>query len=302
MSCSEYRRHLPDYADDALASPLRERTAAHLAGCPACRVEVDAWRALRSAAAAGHAAIRIPPGLAGRIAASIGHAHKPVTRPPRIVSTARARILIAGLCAAASIGFTAVVAYRTFWVSPYPGNPRPALDASLAAFSPDVLAQVYERCACQMQHNELLQGDGAIQAEKDRLCASRKFAVLLPNLEPLGYRLAGICECPKDQKMRVVHAFYRATGDAAQFLSIFSFPQRVRFEACNNHMGQCGKKDKRTYEVYRDEPRHVVLLKWDENKCSYALCSNLSQDQLQSIADQMKVAIATAETPRVAGR
>lgn len=301
MNCSEHRRHLPAFADDALLSPLRERVAAHLADCAGCRAEVEAWRALRGTAAAVHGAIRTPPGLAGRIAASIGHAQPVAVRPAR-PSSGRLRVVVAGLCAAASIGFMATVAYRTFWASPYADHPRTAVDATLAAFSPDVLAQVYERCACQLQHNELYKSGDAIQAEKDRLCSSRKFAVLLPNLEPLGYQLAGICECPKDQSLRVVHAFYRARGDGAQYLSIFSFPQRVRLEACNSHTGRCGNKDLRTYEVYRDEPRHVVLLKWDEKKYSYAMCSNLSQDQLQSIADQVKIAAAVTDAPQMAGR
>lgn len=287
MNCTEARRHLAVFADDELSSPLREQIAAHLADCSQCRNEAAAWRELRGATARRHASITAPAGLRERVAAAL--------RQPRVVSRERRpsggrwRILIAGLAAAASFGIMVTVAYQTFWDSTIRAHHNGASSANQAAFSPDLLASVYERCACKDQHNELHYAGEDAKQEEIKLCAAQQFAVAVPDLKSSGFQLAGVCECPPGQKSPVVHAYYRSTADATQFISLFSFKQRIRIETCSSSMGRCGSRDTRSYESYADETAKVALLKWDEGGNSYVLCGELSRDALQAIADQIKI-------------
>lgn len=48
LTCYRSRRNIGAFLDDALAGPVRERIAAHLAACGRCQREADALRRLRS--------------------------------------------------------------------------------------------------------------------------------------------------------------------------------------------------------------------------------------------------------------
>ena len=50
-ACREFRRDLEWLAADELAGPRRQALEAHLGSCPACRRELEAWRALLADAA-----------------------------------------------------------------------------------------------------------------------------------------------------------------------------------------------------------------------------------------------------------
>ncbi|MBL8879863.1 MAG: zf-HC2 domain-containing protein [Phycisphaerales bacterium] len=283
MNCAEARRHLTIFADDELSSPLREHVGKHAASCAECARIVANWREFRASAARRHAALTAPAGLQERIAAAIqpARAARVQSRP----TSGRLRVLVAGLAAAASFGAMVTVAYRTFWM---PDGSQSSTNAGLPAISPLALAGVHERCACASQHNVLHRTDALIAREEAQLRAARKFDVVLPNLDTFGYELAGICECPINERVPIVHAFYRSRADAAQFISVFSFKSKMRLEGCGQG-GACGKKDERTYDEFVDTAKKIVCLKWDEGRCSYAICSDQSRETLQTIADQIHV-------------
>lgn len=291
MNCAEARRHLTFFADDELSSPLREQVAAHVADCPSCAHVIRDWREFRESAARKHMGITVPAGLADRVATALQPAR--VTHSGSRPAAGRWRVLVAGLAAAASFGVMVTVAYRTFWV---PEDGRESINDGLPTISPVVLASVHQRCANETQHNILHKAGADTRREAAQLCAARKFDVVLPDLDALGYELAGICECPKNEKSAIVHAYYRSKNDAALFVSVFSFEKKMRLEGCG-HAGACGKKEERVYDEFVDSAKNLTCLKWDEGRCSYAICSEQFRETLQTIADQIQVK-PTAESKK----
>jgi anti-sigma factor RsiW len=69
-TCTSIQPHLSDYVDGTLAPETRDRVAAHVASCEACRATVRDFERLRDAAR-GLGAITPPPHVWQQIATSL---------------------------------------------------------------------------------------------------------------------------------------------------------------------------------------------------------------------------------------
>lgn len=269
--------NLSAYADGELDSSLRSAVEAALADSPQLRAELESWRQLRRTLSRVLASTTLPATLAPSLIEALRHERRAAHR-----HTLR---LFAPLAAAAAL-VTIFIAY------PYlrPAVPPPPGGAALAGLSPAGFFTVHQRCACGQVHDALGLHDRTPDELRRGLSDKLRFQVLLPDLRPLGYELAGACECfPRSgREFRVLHAVYRRSDGVAAPLSVFSLDCRVTLRNCKS--SSCGERPRPAHEYTVTEEGDLRLVKWDEADRSYVLCSALPVERLYALADDLRVA------------
>ncbi|MFH1745864.1 MAG: hypothetical protein ABIG44_02355 [Planctomycetota bacterium] len=292
MSESEIQRHLADYADGELDADLRPDVEAYLHEHPQARAEVNRWQALRSSAERGLNAESVPDELHTRLLHNLAiHQSHDKIRPWRIYAP-----------------LTAVAAALLLVIYMWPSNPVAGPAPKLLSASK--LVTLYQHCALGHKHDDFgLSGKSATAATTILANNSKVgFTIHLPDLAPKGYQLQGVCMCKPGKNIRGIHAYYAKRDlpvDPAHpenVVSFFSLCSRVKLcdsrGTCCGH--ECPGRDARQYEVALVDEQFTVL-KWDEFTCSFAVCSQLAQQELVQIIDSAPlVALNLSSPPAVA--
>jgi hypothetical protein len=121
------------------------------------------------------------------------------------------------------------------------------------------------------------------------------FKPLVADLSAHGYVLDGACECfpIHDHDLRVIHVHYRHKIIQAQVVSLFSADHRITLEASSRQDDP--SYPERAYETAQAGP--VNVLKWDEQRCSFALCGQMEEDKLVELAGSVDSAQLLRERP-----
>ncbi len=267
-NCSDMQPRLAVYADGELAAKLRAPVEAHLADCQKCRTEVERWQALRRCAQRAIASEALPPGLEQRLRQRL-HTQS---------GTARRRLIkfvVPGLAAAAVI-VVAVLLYL-------PGSGGGSVALAAVDVSAEDFARIYRKCAVDGHHDSHNCRGMSAQDARELLARELGFKPLVADLSAHGYVLGGACKCFPVRDLRVIHVHYLSQDTQAQVVSLFSADRRVRLKAASPFNGapDRGRPD-RSYEVA--QAGQVNVLKWDEQRVSFALCSQMEQEQLLELA------------------
>jgi anti-sigma factor (TIGR02949 family) len=283
-NCSDMRPHLAVYADGELAAELRPAVEAHLAACARCRADVERWQALRGCVRCAVASEALPVGLEQRLRQRL-HAHSQTARRRLI------RLVAPGLAVAAVI-VVAVLRY-------VPGGGGGSVALAAVDVSAEDFARVYRKCAVARPHDSHNCRGMSAQDARELLAGKLDFKPLVADLSAHGYVLAGACECFPVHEVHVIHVHYRSQGAQAQVVSLFSADRRLRLEACSRCRGKCGDRQaEQSYEFA--QAGDVTVLKWNEQQGSFALCSQMEQEQLLELAGSVDFARFLRELPAYA--
>jgi anti-sigma factor RsiW len=269
MTDQEARQHLALYAD----GELDPRVAAELEDClaksPELRDELERWRALRRCGNRVITGTEVPPGLEDRVRDNLRR------------SRLGGRYVAVGWFS----GMTAIAAAVALAVVLWPSESAPAGVKELAA---DRFADRFRRCACEHRCRKVDVDLSDVVAARDSLAQRKGHPVLLPDLQEYGFQLDGICGCFGDPDVKVVHVFYRRPGAEPKVVSVFSLDQKVHLKDCQCEVCRQGREGlRRRYEVAECE--NVVVYKWDEAVNSFAVCSDMSRQQLRDLADNVRL-------------
>ncbi len=283
-NCSDMRRHLAIYADGELAAELYPAVEAHLAECQKCRTEVERWQVLRRCAQRAIASEVLPPGLEQRLRQRLRSQSQTARR--RLI-----RFVVPGLAAAAVI-VVAVLRY-------VPGGGGGSVALAAVDVSAEDFARVYRKCAVARHHDSHNCRGMSAQGARELLARELGFKPLVADLSAHGYVLEGACECFPVHEVRVIHVHYRSQDTQAQVVSLFSADRRLRLKACSRCRGKCSHgQAERSYEVA--QAGDVNVLKWNEQQGSFALCSQMEQEQLLELAGSVDFARFLRELPAYA--
>lgn len=268
--CSDMRPHLAGHADGELAAELYPTVEAHLAECQKCRMEVERWQVLRRCAQRVVASEALPPGLEQRLRQRLRTQSR--TTRHRLI-----KFMVPGLAAAAVI----VVAVSLYLPGVVQGA---AVDVSAEDF-----ARVYHKCAVARHHDSHNCRGMSAHDAREFLARGLSFEPLVADLSAHGYVLEGACECFPVHEVRVIHVHYLGQDTRAQVVSLFSADRRVRLKTGSPFRGEGdrGHPD-RFYEVAK--AGQVNVLKWDEQRGSFALCSQMEREQLLELAGSVDFA------------
>ena len=269
MTLEQARTMLPLYADGELDSADAVELEGVLADSPDLRAELERWRDLRQCLKRAVTSPPVPAGLKNSVIARVSRKH-----PLGHGSSIR---LFGGLTAIA-----AAVALMFFLMNPKPVSAKPL---ELAA---DRFVEIYEGCARQQRHHGIEVDLTDINAARVMLADQKHHPVLLPSLAAKGFKLDGVCECFKNRDVGVVHAFYRREVPTLAVVSVFSMNCNVCVKNCRCEQCKCSAGICRNYEVAQQ--RNVTVYKWDEGANSFAICGEMSAEELRSLADSMTLA------------
>jgi len=267
-----------------LAAELRAPVEAHLAECQKCRTEVERWQALRRCAQRAVASEALPAGLEQRLRQRLHTQSR----------TARRRLFTfvgTGLAAAAVI-MVALLLYL-------PGGGGGAVALAAIDVSAEDFAQIYRKCAMAGHRDSHNCRGMSAQDATEFLARELGFKPLVADLSAHGYVLEGACECFPVRDVRMIHVRYRSQDTQDQFVSLFSANRRIRLKACSRCRGKCGHgQAERSYEVA--QAGQVNVLKWDAQRRSFALCSQMEQEELLELAGSVDFARFLRELPAYA--
>lgn len=260
---TEHERLLGAYADGEL-DPAAARRAEHLvAESPQAAAEVAHVRQLRALAKRALVSEPLPAELAARIARRL-----PAATARRSSSWA----LRTAVGAAAAL--LLVLMLPRFWRSP-----APDLVAGTGEYvsTPAEFARVHRACALELRDDP-----HAVRGSRAGVAARRVGAFIahpfyMPDLEPLGYTLDGLCFCGPDRTMRCVQAHYLAGplvgGSAAGgAISIFSLDRPVMFAGVDAATVAIPGGDATVVDG-------VTVLRWNTKYGGFVLCTNLAPDE-----------------------
>ena len=284
MNCSDMQPRLAVYADGELAAELRAPMEAHLADCQKCRVQVERWQALRRCAQRAIASEALPAGLEQRLRQRL-HTQS---------GTARRRLIkfvVPGLAAAAVI-VVAVLLYL-------PGSGGGSVALAAVDVSAEDFARAYRGCAVAKHHDSHNCRGMSGRDARELLARELGFKPLVADLSAHGYVLAGACKCFPVHDLRVIHVHYRSQDTQAQVVSLFSADRCVRLKAGTRFRGEGdpGHPD-RSYEVA--QAGQVNVLKWDEQRVSFALCGRVLPEKLHELAGAADFARLLRQLPAYA--
>ncbi|HUU98511.1 MAG TPA: zf-HC2 domain-containing protein [Phycisphaerae bacterium] len=275
------RPHLAIYADGELAAELRPAVEAHLAECQKCRVQVERWQALRGCVRRAVVSEALPAGLEQRLRHRLRDQSWTARR--RLI-----KFVVPGLATAAVI-VVAVLLYL-------PGGGGGSVALAAVDVSAEDFARVYRKCAVAKHHDSHNCRGMSAQDARELLARELGFKPLVADLSAHGYMLEGACKCFPVHDLRVIHVHYRSQDTQAQVVSLFSADRCVRLKAGSPFRGEGdrGRPD-RSYEVAKSG--QVNVLKWDEQRGSFALCSQMEQEKLLELAGSVDFARFLRQLP-----
>lgn len=268
MTRSDVTTRMWAYLDGELDAGSRAEFEALLAKSPDLAEQLDRLRMLR-AAVVRTAVIPTPPGLEGRIRSAI-------SRRPRL----RRSALLGALALAACLG---LFYFLGRWQAREEIPLVPA--AQFVAW-----------------HDSFTAGAGHTEIEVDAHCcaACAEFAlkprydhpVLVPDFAPAGLNLESVCTCLKlPGGVGAVHSYYRAAHDhpgGAETVSFFSLTGRILLGDTSEERPGVARQ----YQLARCAG--ATVLKWDEGDLSFAIVGASGADRLKLLADEVRIARATA--------
>jgi hypothetical protein len=268
MNDQQARRFLALYADGELDPQRAAELELLLERSAELRAELERWQAL-------NACIR---GVASdpKVPLRLEQAIQDGLRRNRIEARTRILRLFGGGTAVAAAVMVAI------------GVWTPAAVAHKSTLAARCFACIHLDCAAKHQQPCENSAPQDILATRMELAGSKAYRVLLPDLRDQGFELAGACQCHHRAGVELVHAFYQRPAPEPATVSVFSVAERVRLKDCRCKECACRDGVHRDYEVgrYRD----LVVYKWDEAANSFALCSDLSREQLRDLAEHVELA------------
>jgi anti-sigma factor RsiW len=274
MNHQQARETLPLYADGELDSQRAAEVEAHLAESTELRDELERWRSLRRCANRVFAAPAVPPELETILRDRL----RREGRGTRYKSLP----LFGGITAIAA----AIVVMVVLW---WPTAPAPApATAEARLVAAERFAEIYRHCAVEIRHRQVEVDLQDIDGARDTLAGLVSHPVLAPDLRETGFQLDGVCRCFHAPNVRAVHVFYRREGPEPAVVSFFSLDQKVHLKNCTCEACTAPEGWHRDYEIADSDG--VTVCKWNEAANSFAVCGEMSQDQLRGLADRVKVA------------
>jgi hypothetical protein len=276
MNANELRERLAAYADGELDSATRADVEQLLAVDAAAREEVERWQALRRAVQHAVRSQPVPVGLEARVRQRL-EAARPGVRS-RIY-----RLGFSGLAVAAA----AVFAFL-YW--PQGASATPVRTADFA--------RIYRQCAVAHRHDGFHVRDAAGGAGLAAVSKQAAFTCRMPDLAASGdYRLDGACAC-SPANVRVVHAYYRSKVEPQNVVSAFAVDRPMRLCNCSGAPCPCCR-GRRQYYVGHDED--VTLVAWQDGRREYVLAARMDEQQLRSLADDLRISEVEYLGPALAG-
>jgi len=269
MNHQQAREILPIYADGELDPQRAAELEAQLAESAELRDELERWRLLRHCANRVVTAPVVPVELENTIRNRLHHAQRTKRFP--VLG------LFGGITAIAAVVVVMFVLWR-------PG-PTAAESKLLAA---ERFAEIYRHCAVEVRHRQVEVDLQNVQAAHTTLANLVAHPVLVPDLGGSGFALDGVCRCFHAPGVEAVHVFYRRGGPEPAVVSFFSLDQKVHLRSPLSEASSGSRATRRAYEVAESEG--VTVCKWDEPTNSFAVCSEMSRQQLRDLADGVNVA------------
>jgi anti-sigma factor RsiW len=287
MSETEFWQNVAAYADGELTGRDRDLVEARLAEDSAVQAAVARWQALRSAANRVIAHQQVPPALRDRIVAQLAGEQK-----PRIIPIWR----ISGTVLAAAAALILAIVYGIPGTGPGGGS------AQASAVAAADLAKIYRMSACA-QHIDCFKVAGMSPAEAARAISQRpgfEYVHKLPDFADRGFVLAGATDCPRSHNIPGVHVYFeRKTAhldgkvQPEEVVSFFSMSCQVALRNCDGQpcMGKrcCPRRPDRQLTVARTGDA-VNVLKWDEPGGSFAVASQIGEQELVDLVETVDVA------------
>jgi hypothetical protein len=270
----DLHEQLARYADNELDARERGELEARIAESPELAAEVERWKALRCCAGRAVRDCCVPAAFAARLRDKVNHAGS--------FSGSRFYRIATVLAAAAAI--VLFVVFRTN----RPENARPGV-MQAGVLSPAALVEVYESCAKKHHEGVKLEKIGCTKsAEALATQVCRGYTVVVPDLTPLGYSLAGMCRCMDDTGVPGLHVYYQNNSDPKELLSVFSISRCTPLKNCAKSHCCVTERD---YEV--TTIHGVSVLRWDERGGHFALAGELKPEALTRLAAGVQIAAAT---------
>ncbi len=267
MNHQQAQETLPLYADGELDPQRTAELERHLADSAELRDELERWRSLRRCANRVVTASAVPVELENTIRDRLRHRERTIRhRPLR---------LFGGITAIAAVVVLMFVLWR-----PGPTAAEPKL---LAA---ERFAEIYRHCAVEIQHRQIEVDLQDVGNAHNRLANLMTCPVLVPDLAARGFALDGACRCFHAPGVQALHVFYRREGAKPAVVSFFSVDQKVHLEDCAPDAAGPGE-GRRDYEIA--QCGGVTVCKWDEATNSFAVCSEMSRQQLRDLADGVSI-------------
>ena len=257
------------YADDELDPQRADELKCCLAESTELRDELERWRAFRRCVNQVVTRAAVPAGLRERIVIELRRA-----RPQPRYRTLRWAAGITAIAAAIAL------MYVVSWSSETTAEPR--------LLAGDSFAEIYLRCAVTHRHRGVEVDLHDANAARAKLIATESDAVLVPDLESLGFELDGVCRCLHVSGVKVVHVFYRRSDPDPAVVSFFTVDQKVRLKGCTCET--CVGADGLPREYETTNCGDVMVCKWDTLERSYAVCSRMEHDRLRELVDGVKIA------------
>ena len=268
MSDQKFRDDLPLYADGELDAGRMSEIEAALEQSPELRAELERWRGLRHCAKRAVMAEPVPAGLRNTVVASL-RAEEVPARSSRVYR------LFGGFTAVA-----AAIALVAFLWQPETSSAAPQVVEAKR------FTQVYEKCAVRHHHCTVDIDASDIPGVHAKLVGLQQSPVLLPDLSADGFELNGVCRCFGVRDVHVIHAHYERKGDDPAIVSFFSIDRPLRLKVCEK--ATCCQRARDGYETAENEG--VFVCKWEEAGNCYAVCGEMDPQQLQELADVVRVA------------
>ena len=264
---------LARYADNELEAQERAALEARIAGSPELAAEVERWKALRCCAGRAVKDCRVSPGFEARLRDKVNLAGS--------FSGSRVYRISTVLAAAAAILLLAIFARNR------PNGAGPGV-AQAGALTPAQFVGVYESCAKKHHEGVKLESCCTKEAEALALQGCNGYKIVVPNLEPLGYKLKGMCRCLDETGVPALHVYYECEAHPELLLSVFSISRCTPLSGCaKSHC--CDTQ--RDYE--RTTIHGVSVLRWDERGGHFALAGELKPEALEKLAAGVQIAAAT---------
>lgn len=290
---SDFDRELLErHADGELTAEEQSRVAALVSERAELADEIEQVRLLRGTLCESLKREGVPDRLNGCICSAIRNG----TAGRSVMSIGASRWRIAAMVALSAAAVW-LVASNLGLLDGFRGAPGESAAVAAVQVAADEFAGIYTRCACGGGHDQLaLAPDGPTRAAA-RIIDIAKLRAAVPDLSSEGYTLSGVCLCFPSRDVKVVHAHYRSNRSDDDAVSVFTTDRPVRLKSCG---GRRCDRSKRQYQESTVEGVNIV--KWDEASGSVAVCGRRSPQELETLAEAVRIALRRDAAPSVARR
>ena len=289
MNCPQVRRYLYAFADGELEVKDSCEVLDHLKMCESCARIVADQQALRGGLRRVTLQEPVPALLCERFVAELNRSRR--AAPSLAFRAARAVAIAAGVALAVGVAWW-------YWpeTAPVPHINGNSVPGRLVSVSPVVQKVVTRHCACVnsgRQHQcatlpDTLEGLRGVVAQR----FGGTLDVLVPDLRDNGFQFESVNTCGIDSDRSGLHIIY-VEPRTEKRLSLFCVPRcKMR---CKKHC-VVGRHD---YNIEKAALRGTcyAVAGWQcpRGRSSYFACGDVEEDQLVTIADAARIAMARGE-------